>query len=152
MYRTTFFASIYDHIACNKLYFRQLQCNGEDLLVGTPVCTPLSQHYDYALDKPPTILFRHQNGKQCCNSRHNILKSTFWELWIDNYNNYVIVMKNTLIMKKHCINQSLITYQIFCKGPIAQTNTGELLVYPGAILHMECLYQKRHGVPVWSTK
>ena len=49
----------------NKIIYiyRELQCIGEDLLLATPVCTPLSQHYDYALDKPPTILFRHQSGK-----------------------------------------------------------------------------------------
>ena len=37
-------------------------------------------------------------------------------------------------------------------GPISQTNSGELLVYPGAILHMECLFLKKFGSPSWSTR
>jgi hypothetical protein len=68
-------------------------------LDGRPtICTPLSQEFDYALDRPPTILFRHE------------------------------------------------------RGPIAQTNSGELLVQPGTILHMECLFLKRFGTPTWSTR
>ena len=35
-------------------------------------------------------------------------------------------------------------------GPIAQSNRGELVVAPGATLHMECLFLKRFGTPVWS--
>ena len=34
-------------------------------------------------------------------------------------------------------------------GPIAQTNDGKLLVYPGTILHMECLWIRRFGTPKW---
>ena len=60
-------------------------------------CVGLNQAYDYKLDKPPTILFRH-NG-----------------------------------------------------GPIAQSNRGELIVFPGTTLHMECLFLKRFGTPTWST-
>jgi len=37
-------------------------CGGGELQGQSPICTPLSQHYEYALDKPPTILFRHQQG------------------------------------------------------------------------------------------
>lgn len=37
-------------------------------------------------------------------------------------------------------------------GPIAQTNTGELVVYPGTILHMECLFLKKFGSPSWTTR
>ena len=54
--------------------------------------------YDYKIDKPPTILFRHQDG------------------------------------------------------PIAQSNIGELIVFPGATLHMECLFLKRAGTPTWTTR
>ena len=31
--------------------------DGED-----PICVGLSQHHDYSTEKPPTILFRHENG------------------------------------------------------------------------------------------
>uniref|UniRef100_A0A1B6MNE1 Sushi, von Willebrand factor type A, EGF and pentraxin domain-containing protein 1 n=3 Tax=Cicadellinae TaxID=33370 RepID=A0A1B6MNE1_9HEMI len=60
-----------------------------------PVCFGLNQENDYALEKPPTILFRHQ------------------------------------------------------LGPIAQSNEGTLIVYPGSILHMECLWIRRFGTPKW---
>ena len=60
-------------------------------------CVGLNQAYDYKLDKPPTILFRHDGG------------------------------------------------------PIAQSNLGELVVFPGTTLHMECLFLKRFGTPVWSS-
>lgn len=60
-----------------------------------PVCFGLNQENDYALEKPPTILFRHQFG------------------------------------------------------PIAQSNEGKLIVYPGTILHMECLWIRRFGTPKW---
>ncbi|KOB66896.1 Sushi, von Willebrand factor type A, EGF and pentraxin domain-containing protein 1, partial [Operophtera brumata] len=53
-----------------------------------PTCLGLNQEKDYAMDKPPTILFRYSNG------------------------------------------------------PIAQTNDGKLLVYPGTNLHMECLWMR----------
>lgn len=34
-------------------------------------------------------------------------------------------------------------------GPIAQSNEGTLIVYPGSILHMECLWIRRFGTPKW---
>ncbi|CAH0717600.1 unnamed protein product, partial [Brenthis ino] len=61
-----------------------------------PTCFGLNQENDYAMEKPPTILFRHS------------------------------------------------------QGPIAQTNDGKLLVYPGAVLHMECLWMRRFGNPKWN--
>ncbi|XP_045132686.1 uncharacterized protein LOC123516957 isoform X3 [Portunus trituberculatus] len=61
-----------------------------------PECLGLNREYDYALDKPPTILFRHKNG------------------------------------------------------PIAQTNDGRLLVYPGTELYLECLWMRRYGTPRWN--
>jgi hypothetical protein len=77
---------------------RRRSCAG-GRLDGEPArCAPLSQEFDYALDRPPTVLFRHE------------------------------------------------------RGPIAQTNSGELLVYPGTILHMECLFLKRFGTPAWTAR
>jgi hypothetical protein len=32
----------------------------------------------------------------------------------------------------------------------SQSNTGTLLVMPGTTVHMECLFQKKFGTPVWS--
>ncbi|XP_026477208.1 CUB and sushi domain-containing protein 1-like [Ctenocephalides felis] len=61
-----------------------------------PACFGLNQENDYAMEKPPTILFRHQ------------------------------------------------------LGPIAQSNDGRLIVYPGTILHMECLWMRRFGNPKWT--
>lgn len=60
-----------------------------------PACYGLNQMHDYALEKPPTILFRH-NG-----------------------------------------------------GAIAQTNDGKLMVLPGTILHLECLWIRKFGKPAW---
>ncbi|KAI1289812.1 Protein lev-9 [Halotydeus destructor] len=60
-----------------------------------PSCFGLSQAHDYAPEKPPTILFRHE------------------------------------------------------LGPIAQSNDGKLIVYPGIILHLECLWLRKFGDPVW---
>lgn len=37
-------------------------------------------------------------------------------------------------------------------GPIAQSNDGKLIVYPGIILHLECLYIRKFGSPVWKVK
>lgn len=34
-------------------------------------------------------------------------------------------------------------------GPIAQSNDGRLIVYPGTILHMECLWIRKFGTPKW---
>ncbi|EDV98774.1 uncharacterized protein LOC6566632 isoform X2 [Drosophila grimshawi] len=61
-----------------------------------PVCSGLNQENDYAMEKAPTILFRHQNG------------------------------------------------------PIAQSNNGKLIVYPGTTVHMECLWMRRFGNPKWN--
>ncbi|XP_037959565.1 uncharacterized protein LOC119688947 isoform X2 [Teleopsis dalmanni] len=61
-----------------------------------PACFGLNQENDYAMEKAPTILFRHQNG------------------------------------------------------PIAQSNDGKLIVYPGTTLHMECLWMRRFGNPKWT--
>ncbi|XP_028899392.1 uncharacterized protein LOC105217452 isoform X1 [Zeugodacus cucurbitae] len=61
-----------------------------------PACYGLNQENDYAMEKAPTILFRHQNG------------------------------------------------------PIAQSNDGKLIVYPGTTLHMECLWMRRFGNPKWN--
>nr|XP_045606863.1 sushi, von Willebrand factor type A, EGF and pentraxin domain-containing protein 1-like [Procambarus clarkii] len=63
---------------------------------AAPVCFALNREHDYALDRPPTILFRHKNG------------------------------------------------------PIAQTNDGRLLVYPGTELYLECLWMRRYGTPRWN--
>lgn len=35
-------------------------------------------------------------------------------------------------------------------GPIAQSNDGKLIVYPGTTLHMECLWMRRFGIPKWN--
>ena len=34
-------------------------------------------------------------------------------------------------------------------GPIAQSNEGKLIVYPGTILHLECLWIRKYGIPHW---
>lgn len=34
-------------------------------------------------------------------------------------------------------------------GPIAQSNDGKLIVYPGTILHLECLWIRKYGTPKW---
>ncbi|RWS31978.1 Sushi: von Willebrand factor type A: EGF and pentraxin domain-containing protein 1-like protein [Leptotrombidium deliense] len=60
-----------------------------------PACFGLSQEHDYALEKAPTVLFRHQ------------------------------------------------------LGPIAQSNDGKLIVYPGINLHLECLWIRKYGNPHW---
>lgn len=35
-------------------------------------------------------------------------------------------------------------------GPIAQSNDGKLVVYPGTTVHMECLWMRRFGNPKWN--
>ncbi|XP_071053370.1 sushi, von Willebrand factor type A, EGF and pentraxin domain-containing protein 1 isoform X3 [Onthophagus taurus] len=72
------------------------RCMGGDWDGPKPSCFGLNQENDYSMEKPPTILFRHQ------------------------------------------------------LGPIAQTNDGKLMVYPGTVLHMECLWMKRFGNPNWT--
>lgn len=34
-------------------------------------------------------------------------------------------------------------------GPIAQNTEGKLVVYPGAVLHLECLWLRKYGDPTW---
>ncbi|GBN15323.1 hypothetical protein AVEN_187421-1, partial [Araneus ventricosus] len=34
-------------------------------------------------------------------------------------------------------------------GQIAQSNDGKLVVYPGTILHLECLWIRKYGTPHW---
>ncbi|XP_076260368.1 hig-anchoring scaffold protein isoform X2 [Rhynchophorus ferrugineus] len=72
------------------------RCMGGEWDGPKPACFGLNQENDYSMEKPPTILFRHQ------------------------------------------------------LGPIAQSNDGKLIVYPGTILHMECLWIRRFGVPKWT--
>ncbi|XP_074036911.1 hig-anchoring scaffold protein isoform X1 [Leptinotarsa decemlineata] len=72
------------------------RCMGGDWDGVKPACFGLNQANDYSMEKPPTILFRHQ------------------------------------------------------LGPIAQSNEGKLIVYPGTILHMECLWIRRFGNPKWT--
>ncbi|KAJ8937897.1 hypothetical protein NQ318_001670 [Aromia moschata] len=72
------------------------RCMGGDWDGTKPTCFGLNQANDYSMEKPPTILFRHQ------------------------------------------------------LGPIAQSNDGKLIVYPGTILHMECLWIRRFGNPKWT--
>ncbi|XP_030753340.1 uncharacterized protein LOC115880296 [Sitophilus oryzae] len=72
------------------------RCMGGEWDGPKPSCFGLNQENDYSMEKPPTILFRHQ------------------------------------------------------LGPIAQSNDGKLIVYPGTILHMECLWIRRFGVPKWT--
>ncbi|KAK9711611.1 WAP-type (Whey Acidic Protein) 'four-disulfide core' [Popillia japonica] len=72
------------------------RCMGGEWDGLKPSCFGLNQENDYSMEKPPTILFRHQNG------------------------------------------------------PIAQSNDGKLIVYPGTVLHMECLWMKRFGNPRWN--
>ncbi|CAH2986746.1 unnamed protein product [Chilo suppressalis] len=72
------------------------KCIGGSWDGAKPTCFGLNQENDYAMEKPPTILFRHS------------------------------------------------------QGPIAQTNDGKLLVYPGTVLHMECLWMRRFGNPKWN--
>lgn len=55
----------------------------------------MKANFFFLVEKPPTILFRHQNG------------------------------------------------------PIAQSNDGKLIVYPGTTVHMECLWMRRFGNPKW---
>ncbi|GAB0099339.1 locomotion-related protein Hikaru genki [Sergentomyia squamirostris] len=71
-------------------------CIHSEWNVSKPICYGLNQENDYAMEKSPTILFRHQNG------------------------------------------------------PIAQSNDGKLIVYPGTTLHMECLWMRRFGNPKWN--
>ncbi|KAJ8923976.1 hypothetical protein NQ315_006752 [Exocentrus adspersus] len=72
------------------------RCIGGEWDGPKPACFGLNQANDYSMEKPPTILFRHQ------------------------------------------------------LGPIAQSNDGKLIVYPGTILHMECLWIRRFGNPKWT--
>ncbi|KAF8794979.1 Locomotion-related protein Hikaru genki like protein [Argiope bruennichi] len=71
------------------------RCVGGQWTGTEPLCLGLSQEYDYALEKAPTILFRHTVGQ------------------------------------------------------IAQSNDGKLVVYPGTILHLECLWIRKYGTPHW---
>ncbi|KAL1379441.1 hypothetical protein pipiens_014899 [Culex pipiens pipiens] len=71
-------------------------CVREEWTGQKPSCFGLNQENDYAMEKPPTILIRHQNG------------------------------------------------------PIAQSNDGKLIVYPGTTVHLECLWMRRFGNPKWN--
>ncbi|XP_066142350.1 sushi, von Willebrand factor type A, EGF and pentraxin domain-containing protein 1 [Euwallacea fornicatus] len=75
---------------------KKRRCMGGGWDGPKPSCFGLNQENDYSMEKPPTILFRHQ------------------------------------------------------LGPIAQSNDGKLIVYPGTILHMECLWMRRFGIPRWN--
>lgn len=75
---------------------KERTCIHSEWTTNQPTCFGLNQENDYAMEKPPTILFRHQNG------------------------------------------------------PIAQSNDGKLIIYPGTTLHMECLWMRRFGNPKWN--
>lgn len=62
-----------------------------------------------------------------------IVSQHFYQLM----NLYVSVEKPPTILFRHQL------------GPIAQSNEGTLIVYPGSILHMECLWIRRFGTPKW---
>ncbi|GAB6027897.1 hypothetical protein CHUAL_002112 [Chamberlinius hualienensis] len=42
-----------------------------------------------------------------------------------------------------------ILYQI-ASGSAAPSDSGELIVYPGSIVHLDCIYQRKDGNPQWS--
>lgn len=52
--------------------------------------------------------------------------------------NHVAVEKSPTILFRHH------------NGPIAQSNDGKLVVYPGTTVHMECLWMRRFGNPKWT--
>ena len=37
-----------------------------------------------------------------------------------------------------------------CVPQIAQTNEGKIIITPGTIVHMECLWKRRFGSPEWT--
>jgi hypothetical protein len=39
----------------------------------------------------------------------------------------------------------------FSNGSIVQSNEGQLVVYPGTTLHMECIWIRKFGMPKWET-
>lgn len=47
------------------------------------------------------------------------------------------------------LTSTIVLHHRHGKGVIAQTNDGKLLVIPGTIVHMECLFMRRHGTPEW---
>ena len=94
------------------------------------------QAFSYKLDKPPTILFR--------------WVLMFFPQWIKSLFN---IWMNSIVYTFSCSHEDNKYVPIFWRnhhdyfhrhedGPIAQSNFGELLVFPGATLHMECLSLK----------
>ncbi|XP_061388329.1 sushi, von Willebrand factor type A, EGF and pentraxin domain-containing protein 1 [Musca vetustissima] len=56
---------------------------------------------------------------------------------LNQENDYAMEKAPTILFRRH-------------NGPIAQSNDGKLIVYPGTTLHMECLWMRRFGNPKWS--
>ena len=87
-----------------------------------------TQAFSYKLDKPPTILFRWIKPPKPSSS--DIIDSIVY-IW----NVLIFPQSNSLKKSKwyYCRHED---------GPIAQSNSGEMIVFPGATLHMECLSLK----------
>lgn len=83
-----------------------------------PVCFGLNQENDYA-------------RKACCPRDGD-------DGGDDDGDDVLAVEKPPTILFRHRL------------GPIAQSNDGKLIVYPGVVLHMECLWIRRFGTPKWT--
>lgn len=94
-------------------------CSNGEWTGQRPVCFGLNQENDYA--------------------RTWFIHITIMLFYYRLYHEYLyIVEKPPTILFRHQL------------GPIAQSNEGRLVVYPGTILHMECLWIKRFGTPKWN--
>lgn len=55
-----------------------------------------------------------------------------------------------ILVSAHTVEKSPTILFRYQDGPIAQSNDGRLIVYPGTTLHMECLWMRRFGNPKWN--
>lgn len=66
--------------------------------------------------------------------------------WIPGANRHGMLMA-VLVFTVEKPPTILIRHQ---NGPIAQSNDGKLIVYPGTTVHLECLWMRRFGNPKWN--
>lgn len=85
-----------------------------------PVCNGLNQENDYA-----SMYLKKKITTQWKVMRNNTIYSN------------TVEKAPTILFRHH-------------NGPIAQSNDGKLVVYPGTTVHMECLWMRRFGNPKWA--
>lgn len=113
-------------------FFRRCSDIGKFRLDGSHTRTCIFSEWT---GEKPTCFGLNQENDYASKKKGIIVPHSSYKL---NYPTLPLVEKPPTVLFRHL------------NGPIAQSNDGKLIVYPGTTLHMECLWMRRFGIPKWS--